>query len=92
LACEEFRVSEEVKERVDLTVALDTDIFINVKNKEEPYYKYSRSIIEAVDGGMIRALISAVVVAEMCTGYYMFGDIEGRQEFHISWPPHTTRS
>jgi predicted nucleic acid-binding protein len=75
---------------VDLTVALDTNIFINVKNREEPYYKYSRSIIEAVDGGRIRALISAVVVAEMCTGYYMFGDIEGKQEFlsHIMASPY----
>ncbi|RLI25178.1 hypothetical protein DRO58_06640 [Candidatus Bathyarchaeota archaeon] len=64
-----------------LTVALDTNIFINVKNREEPYYRYSRRVLEAVDDGDVKALVSVIVVAEMCTGYYMFGDIEGEEEF-----------
>jgi len=64
-----------------VTVALDTNIFINVKNREKPYYENSKKVLEAVDEGLVKALISTIVLAEMCTGYYMFGDLKGKQEF-----------
>ena len=74
---------------MDLTVVLDTNIFINVKNREKPYYEHSRRILEAIDEGKVRALVSTIVIAEMCTGYYMFGDIEGKEKFlsHILASP-----
>jgi predicted nucleic acid-binding protein len=53
---------------------LDT-IFINVKNRERPYYRYSRRTLEAIDEGEVKALISAIVLAEMCTGSSMFPDL-----------------
>ena len=64
-----------------VTVALDTNIFINVKNRERPYYENSKKVLEAVDEGRVKAVISTIVLAEMCTGYYMFGDLKGKQEF-----------
>jgi len=63
-----------------ITVVLDTNIFLNVKNKEEPYCRYSRQVLDAVDDGRIQAVVSVVTVAELCAGYYAAGDENGKQE------------
>jgi len=48
--------------------AIDTNVFLNVKNKEEPFYDYSKNILDSVDDGRNKAFVSTVVVAEMCSG------------------------
>ncbi len=63
-----------------ITAVLDTNIFLNVKNKEEPYYESSKQVLDAVDEGMIQAVISVVSIAELCAGYYSAGDERGKQE------------
>ena len=64
-----------------ITAVLDTNIFLNVKNREEPYSASSRQVLDAVDDGQIQAVVSAVSIAEMCSGYYSAGDERGKDEF-----------
>jgi len=63
-----------------VTVVLDTNIFLNVKNREGPYLEPSRRVLDAVDEGKLQAIVSAVSIAELCSGYYMAGDERGKQE------------
>lgn len=65
---------------MEITAVVDTNIFLNVKNKEEPYYKYSKMVLDSVDEGRLRALVSVVSIAELCAGYHMVGDDRGRRE------------
>ncbi len=64
-----------------ITAVLDTNIFLNVKNREKPYSASSRQVLDAVDDGQIQAIVSAVSIAEMCSGYYSAGDERGKDEF-----------
>lgn len=59
---------------------IDTNIFLNVKNLEEPYYEYSKNVLDAVDNAKIHAVVSVITIAEMCVEYYSTGDSIGRQE------------
>jgi len=63
-----------------ITAVLDTNIFLIVKNKEEPHYEFSKQVLDAVDNGRIQAVVSVVSVAEICVGYYLAGDEKGKQE------------
>ena len=68
---------------MEITAVLDTNILLNVKNREEPYYEYSRQVLDAIDDGRIHAVISVVSIAELCAGYYSAGDERGKQELLI---------
>ena len=59
------------------TVVLDTNVFINVINREEPMFASSSRLLDMVDEGMVRAVVSTVTLAELCTGYYVVGDEKG---------------
>ena len=61
--------------------AIDTNVFLNVKNREEPYYEYSKSILDSVDDGRNKAFVSTVVIAEICSGYYLTREIQEKEEF-----------
>jgi len=63
-----------------MTAVLDTNIFLIVKNREEPHYKFCKQVLDAVDNGRIQAVVSVVSVAEICVGYYLAGDEKGKQE------------
>jgi len=63
-----------------VTAVLDTNIFLNVKNREEPYYEPSKQVLDAVDNGELQAIISIISIAELCAGYYSAGDERGKQE------------
>jgi|SRR3990172_2593459 len=63
-----------------ITAVLDTNIFLNVKNREEPYFESSRRILDAVDDGKLQAVVSVISIAELCSGYYSAGDERGKQE------------
>jgi len=71
---------------MEITVVLDTNIFLNVKNREERYYESSKWVLDAADDGRIHAVVSVVSIAELCAGYYSAGDERGRQEMimHLS--------
>jgi predicted nucleic acid-binding protein len=61
--------------------AVDTNVFLNVKNREEPYYGYSKSILDSVDEGSNKAFVSTVVIAEICSGYYLTREVQEKEEF-----------
>jgi predicted nucleic acid-binding protein len=60
---------------------IDTNVFLNVKNREEPYYDYSKSILDSVDEGRNKAFVSTVVIAEICSGYYLTREVQEKEEF-----------
>jgi predicted nucleic acid-binding protein len=60
---------------------IDTNIFLNVKNREDRYYEDSKTLLDSVDDGKHIALISTVVLAEICAGYYLAGEIKEKEEF-----------
>ena len=82
MACRELNLSEGIEgEGVAVAVLLDTNIFISEKNREEPYYPHSKVLLEHIDDGLLIGLISTVTVAEMCVGYYLFGDVREKNRF-----------
>ncbi|MCW4048212.1 MAG: PIN domain-containing protein [Candidatus Bathyarchaeota archaeon] len=65
------------------TVVLDTNVFLNVINKEEPFFASSSRLLDLIDEGELNAVVSTVTLAELSTGYYMTGDEKGWKEFLI---------
>jgi predicted nucleic acid-binding protein len=61
-------------------VSLDTNIFVGVVNKE-PQAADSKGILDAIDAGSLDCVLSTVVTAEMCAGYYIQGRLEDKDEF-----------
>ncbi len=64
-----------------IDVVLDTNVFINVKNREEPQYPFSRRILDWVDEGALRGIVSTIVIAEMCSGYYESDQVKEKDDF-----------
>lgn len=64
-----------------MKIGLDTNIFLNVKNKEEPFYQYSEAILNAIDNGDLEAIVSVITIAELCVGYYNADEIIDKDEF-----------
>jgi predicted nucleic acid-binding protein len=52
-----------------------------VETKEEPYYQYSKKILELVDDGEAEGVVSTMVVAELCAGYHEFNELTEKDEF-----------
>ena len=63
-----------------LKFSIDTNIFLNVKNKEDPYYQYSKRILQLIDDGEVHGVVSAIVVAELCAGYHEFHELTEKDE------------
>lgn len=70
-------------------VSIDTNIFVSVKNREEPYYGPSRAVLDMADEGTLEGVVPTVVVAEICSGYHTAGELKGKDEFltHILTSP-----
>lgn len=64
-------------------VILDTNVFLNVINREEPYHSPSRELLDLVDAGEVRAVVSVITIAELSTGYRLAGDERGWREFFL---------
>lgn len=64
-----------------LRISIDSNIFLNVKNKEAPYYRYSKKILQLIDDGRTEAVVSTIVVAELCAGFHEFGQLTEKDEF-----------
>jgi len=43
---------------VGLKVSIDTNIFLSVKSKEDPYYKHSKKILQLIDQGELEGVVS----------------------------------
>jgi predicted nucleic acid-binding protein len=61
--------------------AIDTNVFLNVKNREEPYFEYSKNILDSIDDGRNKAFVSTVVIAEISPGYHLTREIQEKEEF-----------
>lgn len=64
-----------------IKAVLDTNIFLNVINREEPFFIDSRSILDLVDEGRFFGVMSTISVAELSVGYYAAGDEAGFRRF-----------
>ena len=60
--------------------AIDTNIFISVINKERDYVK-SKKILDLIDDGKVKGIISTIVLAEICSGYDASKDQKEKDEF-----------
>lgn len=63
-----------------LSISLDTNVFVGVINKE-PLSADSKKILDRIDAGAVRCVVSTVVIAEMCAGYHTAGQREEKDEF-----------
>ena len=72
-----------------LKVLIDTNVFITVKNREEPHCASAKAVFDKIDEGALRGVISTIVLAEMCSGYYASGEEREKDEFltHILASP-----
>ena len=66
-----------------MKLALDTNIFLNVKNKEAPFYDFSKSILAAIDNQdtKYQAIVSIIVITELLIGYYTNNEILEKNQF-----------
>lgn len=64
-----------------IRICVDTNLFLNVKNKEKLRYKHSKKVLEAIDDGRAEGIVPTVVVAELCAGYYEFNQLKEKDEF-----------
>jgi predicted nucleic acid-binding protein len=65
---------------VEVVAAIDSNIFISIINKE-PDSTSSKKILDLIDEGKIRAILSTIVIAEIVSGYQEIGDLEEMDEF-----------
>lgn len=66
---------------MEMKIGIDTNIFLNVKNEEKPFFKFSKKILDAIDQGNLNAVVSIVIIAELTMKYYQEGQIEEKEEF-----------
>jgi predicted nucleic acid-binding protein len=64
-----------------IRICVDTNLFLNVKNKEKLHYKHSKKVLEAIDDGRAESIVPTVVIAELCAGYYEFNQLKEKDEF-----------
>ncbi len=66
-----------------MKISIDTNIFLNVKNKEQPFYSSSKSILQAIDNqeNDIQAIISIIIITELTVGYYLNNELLEKNEF-----------
>ena len=75
------RLPEKAKERMGLTVSLDTNVFVGVLNKE-PSSTDSSKILDRIDSGALSCVVSTLVIAERYAGYHLAGQIREKDDFH----------
>ena len=63
-----------------MKVSLDTNVFVGVVNKE-PASQNSKKILDEIDSGSLGCVLSTVVIAEMCAGYYAEGQTNEKDDF-----------
>ena len=63
-----------------LNISVDTNVYIGIKNKE-PGHEFSSKILDWVDSGALRCVVSTVLVAEICAGYHAAGEENEKDDF-----------
>ncbi len=63
-----------------MNVIIDTNVFIQVKNKE-PANEFSKRVLDWIDEGRLKSVVSTVVIAEMCAGYHAAGELQEKDDF-----------
>ena len=56
-------------------------MFLNVINREEPFYSNSRTILSLIDAGKIVGVVPTLVIAEILTGYFVNNKDTEAEEF-----------
>jgi len=64
-----------------MKITIDTNIFINVKEEEEPFFEYSSKILDAIEDGQLKGVISIITIAELCVGYYNINKPKEKDEY-----------
>ncbi|KKM94739.1 hypothetical protein LCGC14_1195320 [marine sediment metagenome] len=64
-----------------MKITIDTNIFINVKEAEEPFFEYSSKILDAIDDGKLTGVISIITIAELCVGYFDVNKSNEKDEY-----------
>ncbi len=64
-----------------MRVTIDTNIFINVKEEEEPFFEYSSQILDAIEARQLKGVISIITIAELCVGYYNINKPKEKDEY-----------
>lgn len=64
-----------------IKICIDTNIFLNVLNRESGFFHASKEVLEAVDGKTLKAVIPTLVVAEILTGFYLDNKNERVEDF-----------
>ena len=54
-----------------IRACIDTNVFLNVINKETKHYRYSKGVLLAVERRQIDAIIPTLVISEILTGFYI---------------------
>ena len=67
-----------------IRVCIDTNILLNVLNKERRFYSDSKQVLNAVDQGKLKAVIPTLVIAEILTGYYIDNKDDKADQFLAS--------
>jgi predicted nucleic acid-binding protein len=62
-------------------ITIDTNIFINVKEEEELFFDYSSRILNAIEEGQLKGVISIITIAELCVGYYNINKPKEKDEY-----------
>lgn len=52
-------------------VCIDTNVFLNVLNKETTHYSHSKEVLLSVERGNLEAVIPTLVISEVLTGFYL---------------------
>jgi len=64
-----------------MKITIDTNIFINVKEEEVPFFEYSSKILDAIEDGQLKGVISIITIAELCVGYYNINKPREKDEY-----------
>jgi predicted nucleic acid-binding protein len=67
-----------------IRISLDTNVILNVINKEELFFDSSRQLLDKISDGELEGVISTVVLSEILTGFYMNNDIKSSKIFKES--------
>lgn len=67
-----------------IRISLDTNVILNVINKEELFFDSSRQLLDKISDGELEGVISTVVLSEVLTGFYMNNDIKSSKIFKES--------
>jgi len=64
-----------------MKITIDTNIFINVKEEEVPFFEYSSKLLNAIEDGQLKAVVSIITIAELCVGYYNINKLKEKDEY-----------